>query len=71
MSKTLEKERNLRFVSPEDMKPLERAKWEKSLKAALENGTEEAKRFFAEKRENKQGVGLNATGEIIYEENQP
>ena len=71
MSKTLEKERDLRFVSLENMTPLERAKWEKSLKTALENGTEEAERFFAKRRENKQGVGLNTAGEIIYEENKP
>ncbi|GJL52868.1 MAG: hypothetical protein NPIRA01_40950 [Nitrospirales bacterium] len=53
------------------MTPLEKAKWEKSLKAALENGTEEAERFFAKRKEHKQGVGLNAAGEIVCEDNQP
>ncbi len=71
MSNTLDTERDLRFVAPENMTPLEKAKWETSLKTALENGTEEAERFFAERRANKQGVGLNAAGKIICEEIQP
>lgn len=71
MSNTIETVRDLRFVAPEDMTPLEKAKWEKSLKAALENGTEEAERFFAKRKEHKQGVGLNAAGEIVCEDNQP
>ena len=67
MSNTLDTERDLRFVAPENMPPLEKAKWE----ASLENGTEEADRFFAERRANKQGVGLNAAGKIICKEIQP
>ena len=71
MSKTIEEDRDLRFVATENMTPAEHEEWEKRLKAALENGTDEAKQFFAERRENKQGVGMNASGEIIYEDRQP
>ncbi|WP_447970005.1 hypothetical protein [Nitrospira sp. M1] len=71
MRNTVDTKRDLRFVAPEDMTLFEKAKWERSLKASLESGTEEAERFFAKRREHKQGVGLNPAGEIICEKNQP
>lgn len=71
MGKILEEDRDLRFVAPEKMTPLEKTKWENHLKAALENGSQEAEQFFAKRQENKQGVGMNAAGEIVYEENKP